>query len=207
MQNTYYKHPNITITKEEIEKALGLSKFHFLTRSGRRLFDDFKSKLDAKDIPEDCVNLIKLRDSNFMHPTITMIVYDDQKLTEDISKYYSKNENGYTVGIHKDGNNQMEGFDLYAGSLVFPLFNAGGSTVDWYADHPEQKVYNIRTGTWCENYDILQPTDSVTMEDNVPLIIRTDAWHGVKFETAPRVIMRWLFRHDLTWDEIYQLFD
>ena len=27
-----------------------------------------------------------------MHPTITMIVYDDKKLTEDISRYYSKNE-------------------------------------------------------------------------------------------------------------------
>ena len=58
-----------------------------------------------------------------------------------------------------------------------------------------------------ENDNILQQADSVTMEDNIPVILRTNAWHGIKFETAPRVIMRWLFRHDLTWDEIYQLFD
>ena len=82
-----------------------------------------------------------MRDSNIIHTTITMIVYDDKKLTEDISRYYSKNENGYTVGIHKDGNNQREGFDLYAGSLVFPLFNAGGSTVNWYLSSYYNKTF------------------------------------------------------------------
>lgn len=201
MQNTYFKIPNLKIDKEEIELATGITKFHY------REFDNFKAKTHVNDIPKECKKLIELREMGIMHDIFTMIVYSDDKLTSDVNRYFKKTENEYVVGKHKDGNNQREGFNNFAGSLVFPLYNAGESIVEWYADHPDQIVYNIRTGTWCDNDDILEKVDEVSMKDNQPIILRTDVWHGIRFKTAPRVIMRWLFRHDLTWNEISKFFD
>jgi len=201
MQNTYYKHPNISLDRKHVEIATGLTSYHY------REFDNFKSKIEAVDIPEECTSLIKLRDTGKMHTTFTMITYDDEKLTDDINFYYRKEGNEYKIGIHKDGNDFREGYETFAGSLVFPLYNATGSVVNWYKDHPEQDVYNIRTGTWCKNPEVLELADSAEMVNDIPIILRTDAWHGIVFDSAPRIIMRWLFRHDLSWDEIYQLFD
>ena len=39
MQNTYYKHPNISLNREHVEKATGLTSYHY------REFDNFKSKM------------------------------------------------------------------------------------------------------------------------------------------------------------------
>ena len=202
MQNTYYKIPNLNIDKKEIETATGVTKFNFLNE-----FDNFKSKIHARDIPVECKKLIELREMGIMHDVFTIISYSDSKLNPEVERYFKKTDEGYIVGKHKDGNNQREGFNNFAGSLVFPLYNAEDSIVEWYADHPEQIVYNIRTGTWCDNDDILEKVDEVSMKTEQPVILRTDVWHGIKFKTAPRVIMRWLFRHDLTWDEISKLLD
>ena len=76
MQNTYYKHPNISLDRKYVEIATGLTSYHY------REFDNFKSKIEAVDIPEECTSLIKLRDTGKMHTTFTMITYDDEKLTK-----------------------------------------------------------------------------------------------------------------------------
>ena len=201
MQNTYYKIPNLKIDKEEIKLATGITKFHFYE------FDNFKAKLNTADIPIECKKLIELRDAGIMHDVFTMINYSDEKLTPELSKYFRKTEDGYFVGKHKDGNNKREGFTNYSGSLFFPLHNASESIIEWYKDHPDQIEYNIRTGTWCSNDEILEKVEEISMKDNQPVILRTDVWHSIRFKTAPRIVMRWLFRHDLSWDEILKFFD
>ena len=143
-----------------------------------------------------------------MHDIFTIIHYSEEKLTSDVDKFFKKIDGEYVIGKHKDGNNVREGFQRYAGSLVFPLYNADNSIVEWYADHPDQQESNVRTGTWCNNEEILsEKVCEVSMVNEKPIILRTDAWHGIRFKAVSRVIMRWLFRYDLTWDQISELFD
>lgn len=205
MQNTYYKIPNINISKDEIKKAIGITKFNFFE------YDNFKSKIYAKDIPEECQSLIKLRETGLMHSVFTCISYNDKKLTDDIKYYFRKEGNEYVVGAHKDGNSERDGYHRYAGSLVFPLYGVSDennySKVQWYADHPNAEEYNIRTGTWCKNAEVLEKVAETNMIQDQPIILRTDVWHGIRFSSSPRVLMRWLFKHDLTWNEISNLFD
>jgi len=202
MQNTYYKIPNLKIDRQEVELAIGITEFHY------REFDNFKSKIHVDDIPIECKKLIELREMGIMHDIFTMISYSDDKLTPDINKYFKKIDQEYVVGKHKDGNNKREGFETYAGSLVYPLYNAEDSIVEWYDDSPEQIVYNIRTGTWCKNEEVLdKKVNQVSMKNEQPIILRTDVWHSIKFKTTPRIIMRWLFRHDLSWNDILKFFD
>ena len=202
MLNTYFKIPNLHIDTKEIEAAAGITKYHFLE------YDNFKAKIYSKDIPTECKKLIELRDTGLMHDIFTIIHYSEDKLTADVNKFFKKIDGEYVIGKHKDGNDMREGFQRYAGSLVFPLYNADNSIVEWYADHPNQQESNVRTGTWCDNEEILsEKVCEVSMVNEKPIILRTDAWHGIRFKTVPRVIMRWLFRHDLTWNDISKLFD
>lgn len=205
MQNTYYKIPNINIPKKEIELAIGITKYNFFE------YDNFKSKIYVKDIPEECTNLIKLRETGVMHSVFTCIAYNDKKLTQDIEYYFRKEGNEYVVGAHKDGNSERDGYYRFAGSLVFPLHgisdDSNYSKVQWYADHPDAIEYNIRTGTWCKNAEVLSMVDETNMLQDQPIILRTDVWHGIRFSSSPRVLMRWLFKHDLSWKEISNLFN
>tara|TARA_B100001057_G_scaffold488580_1_gene573222 strand:+ start:1205 stop:1795 length:591 start_codon:yes stop_codon:yes gene_type:complete len=196
MLNTYFKIPNLNIDKKEIEAAARITQYHF---SGE---DNFKAKIYSEDIPIECKKLIELRDTGVMHDIFTIIHYSEDKLTLAGNKFFTKIDGEYVVGKHKDGNDTR-----YAGSLVFPLYNADNSIVEWYADHPNQKEFNVKTGTWCENEELLEKVCEVSMVNEKPIILRTDAWHGIRFKTVPRVIMRWLFRHDLTWNDISKLFD
>lgn len=205
MQFTNFIKPSLRIPREEIEKTIGITKFNFLE------FDNFKSKIFASQIPHDCTNLIKLRDTGMMHTMFTCISYTDDKLTENISHFFKKENNEYVIGPHKDGNNVREGFNTYAASLVFPLIGINDdknySKVEWYKDHPDQIVFNERTGTWIKNPEILEKTQEAFMIENEPIILRTDQWHGIRFSSTPRVLMRWLFCHDLTWGDILNYFD
>jgi len=211
MQNTYYRYPNITVDSKEVQVAFGLSKFDYWQDSDG-ISDKFKAKLRDTDIPKECVTLHRLKNSGVLHEVFTMIEYHDNKIKDSLYNYYRKENNEYYIGPHKDGNNVRKGFNRHAASLVIPLKgideNGNYSKVEWFANHPDQIEVNHETGTWCTNYEILtEKVDEAYMKLNQPIILRTDVWHNVRFSSPYRLLMRWLFKPEVSWEESLNYFN
>ena len=171
------------IPRNELDEAFSRS----------RQVDEYKHNVFDHQIL-DLKNFKRFIDLGIMHDQVTFIHYSDEAIKQwNIGNY---------VYPHKDGAKEL---DPYHVSLVAPMEKYKHSMIRWFKGFDDDEHYEtLRTGRFMKNFEDYQKCELVDIynfSDDRAVIFRVDVWHDVLIPFSGRLIMRWLFKQNFTWNQ------
>jgi len=168
-----------------------------LSRS--RQVDEYKHNVHDH-LLSDLKGFQQLIDLGIMHNQITFINYSENAIKQwNIGNY---------VYPHMDGIKELHPYHV---SLVIPMERYKHSMIRWFKGFDEEEHFEtLRTGRFMKNFDDYQKCELVDLynfSDDRAVIFRVDVWHDVIIPFSGRVVMRWLFKQNFTWEQAIQALD
>lgn len=163
----------------------------------------YKNILKQADIPKECKTTLEIFNTGMILDPIVFLEYTADMLTEDMEKYFKINNTDYVTSPHVDGSTVNDRYMITPASYLYPYKNCKGTKIYWYDEIKKPEVFTVSTGTtWASNPNDLVKDDEITINDDMPVILRTDKWHSIEFSKINRVTMRLLFDPLLTWQKV-----